>query len=60
MRMIEAETMTILMSEYVAMKKDAARFQALDTMGVDNWDGYQEAMDLVELWEREEEEEAGR
>ncbi len=30
-----------------SLKEDSNKFQALQAMGVDNWDGYEEAMEMA-------------
>ena len=39
------ETITIQKSEYEALKKDSAILNALYAAGVDNWEGYEFAME---------------
>ena len=38
-------TVTITRAEYVMLVRDADKYQALLAAGVDNWEGYGEAMD---------------
>lgn len=45
---------TISMSEYERLKRDHYKLQALEQQGVDNWDGYGDAMDVFESWEENE------
>lgn len=40
------ETITISKKEYERLLKDSARLQALENGGVDNWQGYDYAMEL--------------
>lgn len=49
-------TVTIPEDEYRQLKHDAIMFQALDTMGVDNWDGWSDAVALADKWRQEDEE----
>ena len=41
---MDEETVTISLELYNTLLKQAAAFVALETYGVDNWDGYGEAM----------------
>lgn len=41
------ETVTISKKEYNELKEDAAIYQALEAAGVDNWDGWDIAMDIL-------------
>ena len=42
------ETITISKKEYEDLKEDALFLQALRKAGVDNWEGYSYAQDLLE------------
>lgn len=42
-----AETITITMDEYNELTEKAALLDALQAAGVDNWDGYPEAIDMM-------------
>jgi hypothetical protein len=39
------KTITITKSEYLELKKDAAKLACLEEAGVDNWEGYDFAME---------------
>jgi len=45
--MVEDEMITISKTEYEQLKKDSEFLCALRTAGVDNWDGYDYAMEQV-------------
>jgi len=49
------EMITISLKEYEALKEDKRFLNALEAAGVDNWDGYDYALEI--LGEKEEEEE---
>ncbi len=38
---------------YDKLKRDAEMYYALQEAGVDNWDGYEYAMDILDEWEDE-------
>lgn len=38
---------TITQAEYDQLLADSEKLNALEQMGVDNWDGYDQAMDLL-------------
>lgn len=42
------ETVTISMDEYLELLAASKQLNVLHQIGVDNWEGYQEAMDLLE------------
>lgn len=42
------QTITIPLSDYEQLKSDQAFLNALRAAGVDNWDGYDHAIDLIE------------
>lgn len=39
---------TISLDEYEELKNAAAKFWALEACGVDNWDGWSDAMEMLE------------
>lgn len=41
------ETVTITVKEYNRLQEDANFLEALRTVGVDNWEGYEEAQEIV-------------
>ena len=41
------ETITITEEEYSRLKSDSEFLQALQSVGVDNWSGYEDAQDLI-------------
>ena len=43
-----ADTVTISKKEYESLKEDAAWLRALEAAGVDNWDGYDFARELLQ------------
>ena len=45
-----SETVTIPTKEYIKLIKDSLKLQALDAGGVDNWDWYDDAMELYREW----------
>jgi len=47
------ETITIKKSEYDQLLIDQRWLNALEQCGVDNWDGYDYAHELIEQWESE-------
>lgn len=49
------ETVTIPKKEYETLKKDQSKLIALENGGVDNWDGYEFAMEEMDKWEKEDE-----
>ena len=42
------ETVTITKKEYEELKEDASIYRALQAAGVDNWEGWDFAMDLLD------------
>jgi len=42
-----AETITISKKEYKSLQKDARLLRALQAAGVDNWEGYDYAMECL-------------
>jgi hypothetical protein len=51
------ETVTIPLFEYNQLLKSAEKLEALEAAGVDNWDGYDEAMNILKQWREEGEQE---
>lgn len=47
---MEEEMITITLKEYNKLIENDAFMDALVAAGVDNWDGYDEAKDLLEEW----------
>jgi hypothetical protein len=45
---MDEEMITITKKEYDRLKKRSLKLQALDNAGVDNWDGYSYAMELLD------------
>ncbi len=41
--------------KYDELKRDAEMYYALQAAGVDNWDGYGDAMEILEEWAEEDE-----
>lgn len=50
------EVVTIPMSEYQALLERSQWLSALECAGVDNWQGIEEAHNLMEEWEAENDE----
>ena len=46
-------TTTIPLKEYESLQKDAEKLQALEQAGVDNWSGYDYAMEILRDWRKE-------
>jgi len=46
-------TITICGEEYDALIDDSRKLEALQACGVDNWQGYDDAMQLLRSWEEE-------
>lgn len=44
------ETITITKKEYKKLVEDSAFLDALSAAGVDNWDGYDHAQEILEEW----------
>ena len=44
---IEPETITITKEEYDTLCRDSEFLNALELCGVDNWDGYEEAQEMM-------------
>lgn len=51
------EMMYVPKDAYEQLVKDSAILDALYAAGVDNWEGYEEAMSILEEWEAEDEDE---
>jgi len=47
------ETVTIKKSEYDSLKDDSKKLEALEAMGVDNWQGWDDAMEIYLAEENE-------
>ena len=47
------ETVTITLKEYESLKEDSDFLAALQSAGVDNWDGYSYALELQQEWAEE-------
>ena len=45
--MNDTDTVTITKKEYESLLKDAEFLEALRSAGVDNWEGYSHALDLL-------------
>jgi len=43
-------TVTITVKEYESLQKDCLWLSALECAGVDNWEGYEEAISILEEW----------
>lgn len=48
-----ADTVTISAQEYAKLQEDQQMLQALQAAGVDNWDGYDYARELLDEWNEE-------
>lgn len=46
------EEVTILKKVYEQLKEDSDLLEALRQSGVDNWDGWSDALSLVEEWKK--------
>ena len=46
---------TVSKKEYAKLCADQLFLEALINCGVDNWEGYEDAQDLLEQWENEDE-----
>ena len=51
--MSEIETVTISEEEHARLQDRDAFLCALEAAGVDNWDGYDNAQDILEEWNNE-------
>lgn len=47
------ETVTITQEEYSELLEESQFLAALRAAGVDNWDGYDNAIDIVSEWDSE-------
>ena len=52
--MSKEEIVTITQKEYNKLLEDSNFLEALKGVGVDNWEGYSEAFELLEEWSNEE------
>lgn len=50
---MNTETITISLEEYEELVEDQEMLEALRCCGVDNWDGYSDALELLEEWNEE-------
>lgn len=48
------EMITIPKKEYDALQADSLKLSALEGAGVDNWQGYDDAMDILDAMKKEE------
>lgn len=51
--LIGADTVTISKKEYDELQDESAMLAALDAAGVDNWSGYDDALNMLAEWEEE-------
>ena len=51
--MSETKVVTITADQYEQLLEDSSRLSALRAAGVDNWEGYDYAMELLREWEEE-------
>ena len=51
--MSETKVVTITADQYEQLLEDSSRLSALRAAGVDNWDGYDYAMEILREWEEE-------
>lgn len=51
--MSETKTVTISADQYEQLLEDSSWLSALRAAGVDNWEGYDYAMELLREWEEE-------
>lgn len=47
------ETITISIEEYNRLRNSALWEEALDTVGVDNWEGYNDAISIYQEWKND-------
>lgn len=52
--MSDAPMITITQKEYDELQDESAMLAALDAAGVDNWSGYDDALNLLAEWEEQE------
>ena len=50
---MEEKTVTISKEEYQELLENSQFLSALQAAGVDNWDGYEHAQDIVDEWDKE-------
>lgn len=50
MKLNNTETVTISVDEYYKLIEDSCWLAALETAGVDNWEGYDEARKIFNDW----------
>ena len=43
---MDENTITISITEYEELSRDARKFECLEAMGVDNWCGWDDAMEM--------------
>lgn len=46
--MKKEESVNITLEEYKQLKQDSLKLEALEGAGVDNWEGYDDAMEMME------------
>jgi hypothetical protein len=51
LNMNKQDTVSISRSKYEELIRRSNKLEALEQAGVDNWDGYEDAMDLLEEWQ---------
>jgi hypothetical protein len=49
----QPETVTISAKELEQLREDSQKLSALDCAGVDNWEGYDHAMEILREWNGE-------
>lgn len=47
---MRSNTITITRKEYLALREDSLFLEALEAEGVENWLGFEEALNLLEDW----------
>lgn len=52
----QEKMVTITEAEYDKLSEDSRFLCALQNAGVDNWDGYEVAQEMIEEWDKEDEE----
>lgn len=52
--MSDVPMITITQKEYDELQDESAMLAALDAAGVDNWSGYDDALNMLAEWEEEE------
>ena len=48
-----AETICVTKSQYESLLEDSKFLEALRQAGVDNWDGYSYAFEIMDGWDKE-------